>query len=90
MDRELPPGALGREARAALHAKIEAARPKLLAFTSQAAGRGYLGRTPSFGEQPERIGATRIWVLRRRPRPPAGTGSKNKHWWEALAEAARD
>ncbi len=84
MDRELPPGALGREARAALHAKIEAARPKLLAFTSQAAGRGYLGRTPSFGEQPERIGATRIWVLP----SPSPTARWNWEQEQALVEGA--
>ena len=44
MDRELPPGALGRQACAELKAKIEAAEPKWLAFTSLAAGRRYLGR----------------------------------------------
>ena len=51
MDRELPPGALGREACAALTAKISAADPKLLAFTSLTAGRRYLGRAAGFGEQ---------------------------------------
>jgi TDG/mug DNA glycosylase family protein len=87
MDRELPPGALGGEARAALHAKIEAARPKLIAFTSLAAGRGYLGHAARFGEQPERIGATGIWVLPS-PSPTAGWNwEKNKHWWQALADA---
>src|SRR5574340_254498 len=53
MDRELPPGALGAKACAALETKIEAAAPRWLAFTSLAAGRRYLGRAASFGEQPE-------------------------------------
>ena len=44
MDRELPAGALGRDACAELEAKITAAEPKLLAFTSLTAGRRYLGR----------------------------------------------
>ena len=57
MDRELPAGALGREACAALEAKITAAEPEWLAFTSLTAGRRYLGRAAGFGEQPERIGA---------------------------------
>ncbi len=90
MDRELPANALGGAACAALHAKIEATRPKLLAFTSLAAGRSYLGRAATFGEQPERVGPTRIWVLPS-PSPTAGWNwEKNKHWWTALAVAAKD
>src|SRR5260370_41573616 len=90
MDRELPRGALGREACAALAAKIRAAEPKLLAFTSLTAGRRYLGRTAGFGESGERIGATRIWLLPS-PSPTAGWNwEKHEHWWRRLAEAARD
>ena len=63
MDRELPAGALGRDACAALAAKIAAAEPEWLAFTSLTAGRRYLGRAAGFGEQPERIGRTRLWLL---------------------------
>ncbi len=63
MDRELPPAALGREACAALEAKITAAAPEWLAFTSLNAGRRYLGRAAGFGEQSERIGRTRLWLL---------------------------
>ena len=89
MDRELPRGALGFEARRALEAKIKAAQPKILAFTSLAAGRGYLGFAAAFGEQADRIGATRIWLLPS-PSPTAGWNwEKNKHWWRMLAEAAR-
>ncbi len=88
MDRELPPGALGREACAALEAKIKAAAPAWLAFTSLAAGRRYLGRAAGFGEQRERIGRTRLWLLPS-PSPTAGWNwATNKHWWRALADQA--
>jgi TDG/mug DNA glycosylase family protein len=90
MDRELPRGALGRAACAELEAKIKTAEPKLLAFTSLAAGRRYLGRAAGFGEQPERIGATRVWLLPS-PSPTAGWNwEKHKHWWRMLSEEARD
>jgi len=90
MDRELPPGALGREACAALKVKIEAAGPKLLAFTSLTAGRRYLGRAAGFGEQPDRIGRTRVWLLPS-PSPAAGWNwARHEHWWRMLADAARD
>jgi double-stranded uracil-DNA glycosylase len=89
MDRELPPGALGREAGAALKAKIMSAEPRWLAFTSLTAGRGYLGRAAGFGEQPERIGRTRLWVLPS-PSPTAGWNwESNQHWWRMLADEAR-
>ena len=88
MDRELPAGALGTQACAALAAKIEAAAPDWLAFTSLAAGRRYLGRAAPFGEQPERVGRTRIWLLPS-PSPTAGWNwNANQHWWRRLAEAA--
>jgi TDG/mug DNA glycosylase family protein len=90
MDRELPPGALGRQACAELKAKIEAVEPKWLAFTSLAAGRRYLGRPAGFGEQPERIGGTRVWLLPS-PSPAAGWNwDRHKHWWRTLADKARD
>jgi TDG/mug DNA glycosylase family protein len=90
MDRELPRGALGREACAALDARIRAAAPRLLAFTSLTGGRRYLGRVAGFGEQPERIGATRVWLLPS-PSPTAGWNwEHHKHWWRMLADEARD
>ena len=52
MDRELPQGALGREACAALEAKIRATAPKLLAFTSLTAGRRYLAEVSRFAAVP--------------------------------------
>jgi double-stranded uracil-DNA glycosylase len=88
LDRELPRGALGRDACAALAAKIAVAEPKWLAFTSLAAGRRYLGRPASFGKQPERIGCTRLWLLPS-PSPTAGWNwERNTHWWRKLAEEA--
>jgi double-stranded uracil-DNA glycosylase len=90
MDRELPRGALGHEACAALDARITAAAPRLLAFTSLTGGRRYLGRAAGFGEQPERIGATRVWLLPS-PSPTAGWNwEQNKHWWRMLADEVRD
>jgi double-stranded uracil-DNA glycosylase len=89
MDRELPSGALGREACLALEAKIVAAEPTWLAFTSLMAGRRYLGRPAGFGEQPERIGRTRLWLLPS-PSPSAGWNwERNAHWWRMLGDAAR-
>jgi double-stranded uracil-DNA glycosylase len=90
MDRELPQGALGGEACAALEAKIKAYEPKLLAFTSLNAGRRYLSRAAVFGEQHERIGRTRVWILPS-PSPTAGWNwARHKHWWRMLADEARD
>ena len=89
MDRELPAGALGADACVALKAKITDAAPGWLAFTSLTAGRRYLGRAAGFGEQPERIGQTRLWLLPS-PSPTAGWNwDGNKHWWQALADEAR-
>jgi TDG/mug DNA glycosylase family protein len=89
MDRELPAGALGRETCSALEAKIIAADPEWLAFTSLNAGRRYLRRPAGFGEQPERIGRTRLWLLPS-PSPSAGWNwERNTHWWRRLADEAR-
>jgi double-stranded uracil-DNA glycosylase len=89
MDSELPPGALGREACDALEAKIAAAEPEWLAFTSLTAGRRYLRRPAGFGEQRERIGRTRLWLLPS-PSPAAGWNwESNAHWWRRLTEEAR-
>jgi TDG/mug DNA glycosylase family protein len=89
MDRELPAGALGADACAALKAKIVAAQPEWLAFTSLTAGRRYLKRSAGFGEQAERIGRTRLWLLPS-PSPNAGWNwESNAHWWRMLADEAR-
>jgi double-stranded uracil-DNA glycosylase len=89
MDKELPPGSLGREACNVLHANIMKHQPAILAFTSLTAGRRYLRREAGFGEQSETIGATRLWLL---PSPsPAANWNWGAHqrWWRALAEKAR-
>ena len=84
MDRELPAGALGRDAQAALRAKIEAHAPLILAFTSLTAGRRFLSRADArVGVQPERIGETAIWVLPS-PSPTAGWNFDIAPW-RALA-----
>ncbi|HEY1783543.1 MAG TPA: mismatch-specific DNA-glycosylase [Roseiarcus sp.] len=89
MDRELPPDSLGRAACASLGAKIAAAQPEWLAFTSLNAGRSYLGRAATFGEQGESIGQTRLWILPS-PSPAAGWNwDRNAHWWRSLADGAR-
>jgi TDG/mug DNA glycosylase family protein len=86
MDRELPPGALGDDAFAALAAKISEVQPALLAFTSLNAGRRCLGRAAGFGDSGDRIGATRVWLLPS-PSPTAGW-NWDESWWRKLAGAA--
>jgi TDG/mug DNA glycosylase family protein len=89
MDRELPRGALGREACAALRLRIEACAPRVLAFTSLAAGRQYLRRAQAgFGPQPETIGTTAIWLLPS-PSPTAGWNFDIGPWRE-LAAATKE
>ncbi len=87
MDKQLPTAALGEAACAALRAKIHAVEPTILAFTSLTAGRRYLRREAGFGEQPERIGETRLWVL---PSPsPTANWNWDESWWRALAERSK-
>ena len=89
MDRELPAGALGGAARAALRQKIETHAPRALAFTSLTAGRRFLGRADArFGPQAERIGETIIWVLPS-PSPTAGWNFDIAPW-KALAATVRN
>jgi TDG/mug DNA glycosylase family protein len=89
MDSDLPAGSLGRGACAALQAKILDQQPAILAFTSLTGGRRFLRREAGFGEQPETIGATRIWLLPS-PSPAANWNwADNERWWRALGEAAR-
>ena len=88
MDRQLPAGALGRAAQARLRDKIETCAPRLLAFTSLTAGRRFLARADAgFGPQPERIGATAIWLLPS-PSPTAGWNFDIAPW-RALADQRR-
>ncbi|WP_329742773.1 mismatch-specific DNA-glycosylase [Dyella sp. A6] len=82
-DNELPRDAFDVPA---LVAKIERFAPRLLAFTSKNAARTALGRHVSrYGQQDERIGDTRLFVL------PSPSGQARGHWslepWRALADA---
>jgi TDG/mug DNA glycosylase family protein len=87
MDKQLPAGSLGRGPCEVLGDKIRAAQPNILAFTSLTAGRRFLKREAGFGEQSERLLATRIWLL---PSPsPAANWNWDERWWRALGETAR-
>jgi TDG/mug DNA glycosylase family protein len=87
MDRELPPGALGREAAEALRARILANAPDILAFTSLTGGRRVMGREAAFGRQDEKLGRTEIWILPS-PSPTAGW-NWNARVWHDLAKAVK-
>jgi TDG/mug DNA glycosylase family protein len=87
MDHQLPREALGDAAVAALKARIRRARPAILAFTSLNGGRKVMGRKAVAGEQTERLGDTRVWIL------PSPSPLAANHWdigpWAALARAVR-
>ena len=79
-DDELPRDAFDV---AALRARIEHHRPRVLAFTSKAAARAALGRATGYGLQPECFGRTQLFVL------PSPSGQARGHWdlspWQDLA-----
>jgi TDG/mug DNA glycosylase family protein len=84
MDKEIPRGSLGKAAALDLERRIAAAAPKILAFTSLAAGRSYLGSKAKLGAQTRRIGETSIWVL---PSPsPVAQWNWNQSIWRDLAD----
>lgn len=87
MDHQLPKDSLGQGAVAALKARIAKAAPCHLAFTSLNAGRSVLGKKAVAGEQEERWGQTRVWVL------PSPSPLADNHWdiapWRALGRAVR-
>ena len=87
MDHQLPPQALGQRAARALRQRVQAVAPRHLAFTSLKAGRSVLGPKAAAGEQPERLGATRILLL------PSPSPLAANHWdiapWRALAGAVK-
>jgi double-stranded uracil-DNA glycosylase len=87
MDKELPKQSLGLAAIAALKKRILACRPSTLAFTSLTGGRHFLGRKATFGPQPERLGATQIWIL---PSPsPTAQWNWDEGIWRKLAKEIR-
>jgi TDG/mug DNA glycosylase family protein len=86
-DAELPDGAFDRSA---LREKMVLHRPAVLAFTSKTGAGAFLDRPTGqivLGEQAERIGETRIFVL------PSPSGSARRYWdltaWEELATVVR-
>jgi double-stranded uracil-DNA glycosylase len=85
MDHQLPKDALGLKAVTALKAGIRKVKPAVLAFTSLNGGRKVMGANAIAGEQPERIGDTRIFIL------PSPSPLAASHWdikpWRALARA---
>ena len=87
MDHQLPRHSLGPKAARDLRRRIEAIAPRFLAFTSLNAGRKVMGAKAVAGEQPEKIGVTRVWIL------PSPSPLADNHWdigpWKALAKAVR-
>ena len=87
MDHQLPRHSLGPKPVKALRQRIEKIAPGHLAFTSLNAGRAVLGKSARAGEQAERWGQTRLWILPS-PSPLAGN-----HWdigpWASLAKAVK-
>jgi double-stranded uracil-DNA glycosylase len=87
MDHEIPLSKLAQDSRARLRASIIKYRPRFLAFTSKNAGQQFLGGKRDYGEQIERIAATRIWIL------PSTSGAARGSWrpevWHAFAERVR-
>jgi TDG/mug DNA glycosylase family protein len=85
MDHQLPHDALGPEAVAALELRIRKVKPRILAFTSLNGGRKVMGAKAVAGEQPERLGETRVFIL------PSPSPLAANHWdikpWRALARA---
>ena len=88
MDHQLPKEALGAEAVAALRTRILKAKPRILAFTSLNGGRKVMGARAVAGEQEERLGDTRIFIL------PSPSPLAANHWdiepWRALALAYKN
>jgi TDG/mug DNA glycosylase family protein len=87
MDHQIPLAELAEDSRARLHASVRKFRPAHLAFTSKTGGQRFLGGLRDYGEQIERIGDTRIWIL------PSTSGAANGSWrpevWHAFADEVR-
>jgi double-stranded uracil-DNA glycosylase len=87
MDHQLPKDSLGREAAEALRRRILKVAPRYLAFTSLTAGRAVMGKTALTGEQKDKIGTTKIWIL------PSPSPLASNHWdiapWRALAREVK-
>src|ERR1700733_5918524 len=60
--------------RTRLRQVIEDYKPFALAFTSKKAGQSFFGGKRDYGQQPETIGTTRIYIL------PSTSGLANAYW----------
>ena len=71
----------------ALRKRILKAQPKIIAFTSLNAGRKVMGPKAVAGEQTERLGETRVFIL------PSPSPLAANHWdigpWRDLAKAVK-
>jgi TDG/mug DNA glycosylase family protein len=87
MDHQIPLTKLAEDSRARLRAAMLKFRPAFLAFTSKTGGQQFLGGPRGYGEQTERIGDTRIWIL------PSTSGAANGSWrpevWHRFADEVR-
>jgi TDG/mug DNA glycosylase family protein len=67
-----------------LESKLDQYKPDWIAFNGKSAGKAALGRPVEFGEQPERLGPARVFVL------PSTSGAARGYWdvryWYLLAE----
>lgn len=83
-DAELPPGA---DDAAALLAKVEYYRPRILAFVGKRPAQACLGRNLAMGLQSANLGETRVFVL------PSPSGRARAFWderpWHELAHFTR-
>jgi TDG/mug DNA glycosylase family protein len=74
--------------RARLRQVVDDYKPFALAFTSKNAGQSFFGRKRDYGQQPETLRTTRIYIL------PSTSGLANaywsKDWWVRLAADIRD
>ena len=86
MDNQIPLSSLA-DPRARLSASITTFRPTFLGFTSKTAGEKFFGGKRDYGEQAERIGETRIWIL------PSTSGAANGSWrpevWHRFADKVK-
>ena len=87
MDHQIPLTKLAEDSRGRLRASMLKFRPAFLAFTSKTGGQQFLGGLREYGEQTERIGDTRIWIL------PSTSGAANGSWrpevWHRFADEVR-
>ena len=84
-DAEIPRSAWDADG---LRRKIEAARPRILAFNGKNAAQKFLGASRvGYGRQPDRIGSTTLFVL------PSTSGAASGYWdpepWRELARLVR-